>query len=191
MQILRSIVLVLALTAISAPGAFAADDILDAIDGARKAYQAGDLGNAKQSLDLASQLIAQKNAEGFAALLPAPLPGWKAEKAQANAVGTAIFGGASAASRSYSNGKGDSVEVSITGDSAMVMQFAPMLANPALAGAMGKLIRVGSQRAIQTQDGDVMMMVANKFLINVQGSADAASKLAYAQAVDLAKLQKM
>ena len=191
MQILRSIVLVLALTTISAPGAFAADDILDAIDGARKAYQAGDLGNAKQSLDLASQLIAQKNAEGFAALLPAPLPGWKAEKAQANAVGTAIFGGASAASRSYSNGKGDSVEVSVTGDSAMVMQFAPMLANPALAGAMGKLIRVGSQRAIQTQDGDVMMMVANKFLINVQGSADAASKLAYAQAVDLAKLQKM
>ena len=191
MQILRSIVLVLALTTLSAPAAFAADDILDAIDGARKAYQAGDLGNAKQSLDLASQLIAQKNAEGFAALLPAPLPGWKAEKAQANAVGTAIFGGASAASRSYSNGKGDSVEVSITGDSAMVMQFAPMLANPALAGAMGKLIRVGSQRAIQTQDGDVMMMVANKFLINVQGSADAASKLAYAQAVDLAKLQKM
>lgn len=191
MQILRNIVLVLALTTMSAPGAFAADDILDAIDGARKAYQAGDLGNAKQSLDLASQLIAQKNAEGFAALLPAPLPGWKAEKAQANAVGTAIFGGASAASRSYSNGKGDSVEVSITGDSAMVMQFAPMLANPALAGAMGKLIRVGSQRAIQTQDGDVMMMVANKFLINVQGSADAASKLAYAQAVDLAKLQKM
>lgn len=191
MQILRSIVLVLALTTISAPAAFSADDILDAIDGARKAYQAGDLGNAKQSLDLASQLIAQKNAEGFAALLPAPLPGWKAEKAQANAVGTAIFGGASAASRSYSNGKGDSVEVSITGDSAMVMQFAPMLANPALAGAMGKLIRVGSQRAIQTQDGDVMMMVANKFLINVQGSADAASKLAYAQAVDLAKLQKM
>ena len=191
MQILRSIVLVLALTTLSAPAAFSADDILDAIDGARKAYQAGDLGNAKQSLDLASQLIAQKNAEGFAALLPAPLPGWKAEKAQANAVGTAIFGGASAASRSYSNGKGDSVEVSITGDSAMVMQFAPMLANPALAGAMGKLIRVGSQRAIQTQDGDVMMMVANKFLINVQGSADAASKLAYAQAVDLAKLQKM
>ena len=191
MQILQSIVLVLALTTISAPAAFSADDILDAIDGARKAYQAGDLGNAKQSLDLASQLIAQKNAEGFAALLPAPLPGWKAEKAQANAVGTAIFGGASAASRSYSNGKGDSVEVSITGDSAMVMQFAPMLANPALAGAMGKLIRVGSQRAIQTQDGDVMMMVANKFLINVQGSADAASKLAYAQAVDLAKLQKM
>jgi hypothetical protein len=123
--------------------------------------------------------------------LPAPLPGWTAEKAQANAVGAAMFGGASAASRSYSNPKGETVEVSITGDSAMVMQFAPMLSNPAIAGAMGKLIRVGSQRAIQTQDGDVKLLVGNKCLINVQGSADAAAKLAYAQAVDVSKLQKM
>ena len=171
--------------------AYAADDILDAMDQARKAYQAGDTATAKQSLDLASQLIGQKNAEAFAMLLPAPLSGWKAEKAQVNAVGATMFGGASAASRSYNNDKGDTVDISITGDSAMVMQFAPMLNNPAMAGAMGKLIRVGSQRAIQTQDGDVMMVIANKFLINVQGSADAAAKLAYAQAVDVAKLSKM
>lgn len=180
-----------ALLAAVAMPALAADDILDAIDQGRKAYQAGDMANAKQSLDLASQLIAQKNAEGFAALLPAPLPGWTAEKAQANAVGAAIFGGASAASRSYNNAKGDNVEVSITGDSAMIMQFGPMLNNPAMAGAMGKLVRVGDQRAIQTKDGDVMMLVANKFLVNVQGSADAAAKLSYAQAVDVAKLSKM
>ena len=83
------------------------------------------------------------------------------------------------------------VEVSITGDSAMLMQFGPMLNNPALAGAMGKLIKVGAQRAIQTNDGDVLMMVGNKFMIHVQGSADAAAKLSYAQAVDVAKLSKM
>src|SRR5690348_12986217 len=190
MQILRTMALVFVIGAAAAP-AYAADDILDAIDAARKAYQSGDMQNAKQSLDLASQLIGQKNAEAFAALLPAALPGWKAEKAQANAVGASIFGGASAASRSYTNAKGDNVEVSITGDSAMLMQFGPMLNNPALAGAMGKLIKVGSQRVIQTNDGDVLMMVGNKFMIHVQGSADATSKLAYAQAVDVAKLSKM
>jgi hypothetical protein len=183
--------LVAAVVVVTAAPAFAADDILDAIDQARKAYQSGDLANAKQSLDLASQLIGQKNAEGFAALLPAPLPGWKAEKAQANAVGAAMFGGASAASRKYNNAKGASVEVSITGDSAMIMQFAPLLSNPALAGAMGKLIKVGDQRAIQSKDGDVIVVVNNKFLINVQGSADSASKFAYAQAIDTAKLSKM
>ncbi len=168
----------------------AADDILDAIDQGRKAYQAGNLGGAKQQLDLASQLIGQKNAESFSKLLPAPLPGWQAEKAQAHALGASLLG-ASAASRRYTNAKGDDVEVSITGDSAMVMQFAPMMANPALAAAMGKLVRVGSLRGIQNQDGDVLLVVNNKFLINVTGSADGASKLAYANAVDAATLSKM
>lgn len=184
-------VLIVAACLAAGASAAAADDIGDAIDAARKSYQAGDLANAKQSLDLASQLIGQKNAEGFAALLPAALPGWTADKAQANAVGAAMFGGGSAASRTYNNAKGDSVEVSITGDSAMIMQFGPMLNNPALAGAMGKLIRVGSQRAVQTNEGDVTMLVSNKFMVQVHGSADAAAKLAYAQAVDVDKLAKM
>lgn len=190
MNLARIICAAVFLAAIPAP-AFAADEIIDAIDQARKAYQAGDMANAKQSLDLASQLIGQKNAESFAALLPPPLPGWKADQAQAKAIGAAMFGGASNASRNYTNAKGDTVEVSITGDSAIIMQFAPMLTNPALAGAMGKLIRVGDQRGIQTTDGNVMMLVANKFMVQVQGSADAAAKLSYAQAVDIAKLSKM
>jgi len=188
MRMLRILVGVSLLTA--ALPAFA-DEIGDAIDAARKAYSSGNLGEAKSSLDLASQLIGQKNAESFVALLPQPLAGWKAEKAQAHAIGAAMFGGASAAQRTYTNEKGDSIEVSITGDSAMVTQFAPLLANPALAGAMGKLIQVNGQRAIQNQDGDVIMVVNNKYLINVQGSGDAPSKLGYAQAVDIAKLSKM
>ena len=170
--------------------AFAADDILEAIEQGRKSYQSGDMAAAKQSLDLASQLIGQKSAEGFAALLPAPLPGWKAEQAQTTSVGQIGFG-ASVASRLYNNDKGDNVEVQITGDSAMVAQIATFLNNPALAGAMGKLVRVGSQRGIQDNDGNIKMIVANKFMISVEGSADAASKLAYAQAIDVAKLTKL
>jgi len=180
----------LLIVALAAPSVQAADDVLDAIDQARKAYQSGDLGNAKQSLDLASQLIGQKNAESFAALLPAPLAGWKADKAQTASVGNLAFG-ASTASRTYTNGKGDTVEVQITGDSAMVAQFATLLANPQIAGAMGKIVRVGSQRAVQGPDGDLNMVVANKYMIVISGSADAAAKLAYAQAVDVAKLSKI
>ncbi len=177
----------LAFTALPAP---AADDILDAIDQGRKAYQSGNLGEAKQSLDLASQLIAQKNAEGFGALLPAPLAGWTAEKVQTTAVGSTAFG-ASMASRRYSNGKGQNVEVQITGDSAVIAPMAAFLANPQIAGAMGKLVRVGDVRALVSAEGDVNMIVASKFLVSVQGSAPADVKLAYAQAVDVAKLSKM
>jgi len=168
----------------------AADDVLDAIDQARKSYQSGDLANAKQSLDLASQLIGQKNAENFGALLPEALPGWRADKVETAAVGVAMFG-ASSASRRYTGPDGRHVEVRITGDSALVMQFAQLLINPAIAGAMGKLVRIGNQRAIQTHDGTINMVIANKFLVTVDGSADANSKLAYAQAVDIDKLSRM
>ena len=178
------------LLAVAIP-AHAADDILDAIDQARKAYQAGDLGNAKQQLDLASQLIGQKNAESFVTLLPEPLAGWTAEKAQAQAIGTAVFGGASSASRNYRDAKGETVDITITGDSAMLTAMAPILNNPMLAGAMGKLVKVHDQRAIVAQNGDVTMVVNNKFVVTVHGSADGAAKLAYANAIDIAKLTKM
>ncbi len=177
----------LTFTALPAP---AADDILDAIDQARKAYQSGNIGEAKQSLDLASQLIGQKNAEGFGALLPAPLAGWTAEKVETTAVGSTAFG-ASTASRRYTNSKGQDVEVRITGDSAVIAPMATFLANPQIAGAMGKLVRVGDLRALVDSQGDVNMIVASKFLVSVQGSAPADVKLAYAQAVDVAKLSKM
>lgn len=177
-----------ALIACAAP-AFA-DDITDAIDQARKAYQSGDLASAKQSLDLASQLVGQKNAEGFATLLPAPLPGWKAEQAQTTSLGQVGFG-ASTASRSYNNDKGDNVEVTITGDSALIMQYATLLNNPGIAGAMGKIIRIGNMRAIQTREGDINAVVANKFLVTVTGSGDPDSKMKYAQGVNYDKLSKM
>jgi hypothetical protein len=176
---------------LAAQAALAADDIIDAMEQARKAYESGDMADAKQQLDLASQLIGQKNAEGFLRLLPAALPGWTAEKAQTQAIGAVMFGGASSASRSYANAKGERVDVSITGDSAMLTQFATMLNNPSLAGAMGKLVKVGGLRAIQNHEGDVIVVVGNKFVVNVQGSADAEVKLSYANAVDLAALSKM
>jgi len=188
MHSLRMMAAVAAL-AISAP-AFAADEVLEAIDQGRKAYQGGDLSGAKQSLDLASQLIGQKNADSFGKLLPQPLAGWKADEVQTTAIGAVGFG-ASTASRHYTNAKGDSVEVQITGDSAVVMQYATVLNNPAIAGAMGKIIRVGSQRAIQAQNGDVHMVVNNKYIVMVSGSGNANDKAAYAQAVDVAKLSKM
>jgi hypothetical protein len=50
---------------------------------------------------------------------------------------------------------------------------------------------VGNQRALVNNEGDVHMVIANKFLVVVQGSAPADAKLAYAQAVDIAKLSKM
>ena len=171
-------------------GQCAADEITDAIDQGRKAYQGGDLASAKQSLDLASQLIGQNNADAFGKLLPAALSGWTAEDVQTAAVGAVGFG-ATTASRTYRKASGEHVEVQITGDNAMIMQFATLLSNPQIAGAMGKIVMLGNVRALQSREGDVHMVVANKYLVTVQGSGSANDKLAYARAVDVAQLSKM
>ena len=189
MSVLRIILGTVFLAATFLP-ALAADDILDAIDQARKAYQAGDMAGAKQSLDTASQLVGQKNAEVFAALLPEPLPGWKAEKAEATSVGVTAFG-VTSASRRYIGPDGRDVQVRITGDSKLVVQVAQLFLNPTIAGAVGRLIQIASQLALQTNEGTINMVVSNKFLVTVEGSADQASKLEYAKAVDFAKLSKM
>jgi hypothetical protein len=187
---MRSILRLTAAVLLLATQPVFADEITDAIEQGRKAYQGNDLAGAKQSLDLASQLIGQKNAEAFGKLLPNALAGWTAEEVQTTAVGAVGFG-ASTASRSYRNVKGDNVEVQITGDSAMIMQFATFLANPAIAGAMGKIVTVGSQRAIQNAQGDVHMVINNKYLVIVSGSGSANDKMAYARGVDVARLSKM
>ena len=186
---LRPLFVALVLFAMAVP-ALAADDVVDAIDAARKAYEAGELSKAKQSLDSASQLVGRKNAERFETLLPQPLPGWTADKPKSASVGIAIFG-SSTASRRYSNDKGEHVEVRITGNSALVTQFAKLLINPSIGGIFGKIIDVGTQRALQTPEGTINIVIGDKFMVTIEGSASADAKRAYAQAIDVDKLSKM
>ncbi len=73
----------------------------------------------------------------------------------------------------------------------MISQLAPIMANPQIAGAMGKIVRVGNQRGIQNPQGDIHVLVANKFLVVITGSAPAAAKMSYAQAIDFTRLSQM
>jgi len=187
-MMMRVMILTALLALVTSP--VLADLVTDAIEQGRRAYSAGELSKAKEALDHASQLIGQKNAEAFGKLLPAALPGWKADAVQTTAVGSVGFG-VSTASRRYEKPNGDQVEIQITGDSAIIAQFATMLANPQIAGAMGKVVMVGNQRALQSMDGDVHMVINNKYLIAIQGNGSVNDKLAYARAIDVAKLSGM
>ena len=190
-MILARVVLIAALALAAPVAATAADDILDAIDQARKSYQDGNYTAAKQSLDLASQLVGQKNAESFAAAAAggaARLEGREGRKPPLSASPCSAPPRRAAA---IAHLMGTTSRCASPATSALVMQFAQLFLNPVIAGAMGKLIKIGDQRGIQTSDGTINMVVNNKYLVTVEGSADAAAKLAYAQAVDIAKLSKM
>ncbi|WP_052389848.1 hypothetical protein [Belnapia moabensis] len=165
-----------------------ADEISDAMEEARRAYGAGDGVAARTALEEALQLLGQRAAAGLAAALPVPLAGWTAEEAESSAQAAHVFGAGTQASQTYHNAQDQTVTVRFTADSPMVAQIAVMLTNPTLAGAMGKLVRVGTLRAVQASDGDLQMVVESRILVTVEGDAPAETKLAYARAVDPARL---
>lgn len=166
-----------------------ADDIHDALDQAGSAYGSGDYGRAKKAADLASTLLGQLAAEQLAKALPAPLDGWTAEDASGDSTAAAMFGGGVQAERGYTNADGQQVRIQVMVDSPLVAQMAGLYSNPAMAAMMGKLIKVGSQQAVQTEQGEIQMLVDNRVLVTVTGDAPDEAKQAYAAAVDLSKLK--
>jgi len=173
-----------------------ADDVLTTIDQAVTQYKSGDFAAAASNLDYASQLIRQKKSEKMKELLPKPLDGWKAEPANAQAVGTAVFGGGITVSRVY-NRDPSSVTIEIVSDSPVLQSVIMMLNNPMFAGASGgKLQMIKGRRAIIKYDeadrsGEVNLVIASRFMVTVKGErVDEKDLLAYAQAVDFDALAK-
>ncbi|VAW39598.1 hypothetical protein MNBD_DELTA04-653 [hydrothermal vent metagenome] len=167
-----------------------ADDVLNIITQAVKQYKSGDYAGAASNLDYASQLVRQKKSEKMKELLPAPLAGWQAEPAKAQAVGTAVFGGGITVSRVYKK-EHSSVTVDIVSDSPIMQSLMMMLNNPMFAGAGGgMLVTIKGQRAILKYDaarrtGDVNIVVAGRFMVTVKGrQVNKGDLLAYAGAVD-------
>lgn len=184
----RPLLLALAALPLLLPGAAWADEIGDAMAEATRAYLAGQIAVARTAMEEALQLLSQRTAAGLGAALPNALPGWQATEAEAKTAGLGFLGGGSQASRHYENSQGQTVEIQVTADSPVITQLAMIMTNPAMAGAMGKLIRIGTQRAVQTSNNEIQMLVNNRILVAITGDAPIEAKLAYAQTIDLARL---
>ena len=167
-----------------------ADEIEDTIKMALEAYQSGDIATAKGELDYVSQLLSQKQSASLGNILPAPFDGWTQEMTGGDAAaGMAMFGGGLSAGADYQR-DGDNVEIQVMADSPLIATMMALFNNPSMAGATGgKMKRVGGQKVIQTQDGELQAIVHNRFMINVTGSAAADDKEAYFEAINFDALQ--
>lgn len=170
-------------------GAAWADETGNAIREAQASYASGNFRAARTALGEALQFLTQRAATALGASLPGPLPGWKADDVEENVAQMSLLGGGIQASRKYEKETGGSVELQATADSPLVGQMAVLLGNPALAGAMGKLVRVGGQRAIQTSDQELQLLIDNRILLTVSGDASMEDKIAYAGAADVEKMK--
>ncbi|HYF07336.1 MAG TPA: hypothetical protein VD970_06915 [Acetobacteraceae bacterium] len=166
-----------------------ADEVANAMREALRAYEAGRLNAARTALEEAGQLLAQRSAALLGAALPEPLPGWTAEAPRATGTGVGLLG-ASQASRTYRDARGRTVEITILADNPLIGALGAVLTSPLVAGALGRLVRVGDQRALQTGEGEIQMLVDGRILVTLRGDAPAEAKLAYAQALDLGRLMR-
>jgi len=171
-----------------------ADDVTDYMDEAVKFYKEGKFTEAVDSLNFAEQLIQQKKSAGLEAFLPEAIKGWTAEEATNTAAGNAMMGGGISAERSYAKGD-SSVKVNIVADSPLLQGVMMMMSNPMFATSDGgKVERIGGQKAVvkyvaADKNGDVKIVVANRFLVTVEGSEVTEADLKeYAKAIDYTKL---
>jgi hypothetical protein len=183
---LAATLLTLTLPALVLPAA--ADEISDALAQASEAYAAGDLATAKRQTDAAAVLLAQKAAERLAEVFPEPLEGWTAAEATTDGMSAAMFGGGIMAGRTYTDGEGNTVQIDVTGDSPMLMSLAGFFASPDMAAALGEPATIAGRQAIVTSEGEIQMMIAERFLIAITGSAPVEAKKAYGEAFDFGKL---
>ncbi len=173
------------------------DDVLKTIQEAVKQYKSGEFAGAISNLDYATQLIRQKKSERMKALLPAPLNGWQAKAATAQALGTAVFGGGVTVSRDYYTEKGAFLSIEIVSDSPVLQSIMTMLNNPMFAGVAGGMIKtIKGQRAIIKYDkddrkGEMNIVTANRFMVTVKGhGVEQETLLKFAEAVDFDALAK-
>ena len=174
-----------------------ADDVEDYINEALTFYKDGQYSEAVSSLNFAEQLIQQKKSTGLEAFLPGPLAGWEAQTATSQAASSAMLGGGISAERQYSKGD-SSIHIQIMADSPMLQGVMMMMSNPMFATSDGgKMERIGKQKAIvkfdpNTQEGDVQIVVANRFLVKVEGNGITDNDLKdYAKAIDYDKMAQL
>jgi hypothetical protein len=180
------------LIAASAYGAHA-DDVTDQINEALKAYQNHDTQTAMAALDAASNLLRQARAEGLKKLLPAVPPGWTADNSESTAVGAAMLGGGTTASRTYHNGS-QRVEVQIVADSPMLQGMAALLNSPLAAmGGMKTVVVNGRRMSYNDSDNSYMTLVVDKVIVKVDGNKDTPEPTlkSFVGAIDFAAIEKL
>lgn len=172
-----------------------ADEVEDAIKQATELYKSGNAKQAVTQLEYAAKLIREQRGAALIKYLPAALSGWKAEEAEADTAGAAMFGGGTSVSRGYSRGD-TNITITITTDSPMLQSIMMMLSNPMMFQGQGaKLKMVKGNQVIFNEDG-AMAVINNAYLVQVEKGSDVKPAidpdvLAYVEAIDFAGIANL
>lgn len=181
---------------LSLSGACFADEVIENLDTAKSAYEAGKYSEAIQALDYAGSLVRQKKGEAVVKLLPAAPSGWTAEEAESESTSGSVMGGIVGAKRVYRRASGEGrVSIQIQSDSPLLQTYGMMFANPMLMTSSGaKLETIKGQKCAVTfkagsKNGDVKAVVDNRYMITIDGDDLTREELvSFAKAIDYSAL---
>ncbi|MSP02899.1 MAG: hypothetical protein EXR07_17925 [Acetobacteraceae bacterium] len=168
-----------------------ADDVVDQINEALTAYGKKDMPTAIAGLEAALNLLRQGRADTYGRLLPGAPAGWRADEVETIAIGLAMAGGGTGASRKYHKGD-DTVTVSILADSPM-MQALSAFASSGIAGAAGGRTQIvnGRRTIYMKDDGSFSALVGDRIMVRVEGRGlPEATLKQFLTAVDFAAVEK-
>jgi hypothetical protein len=188
MKLILRAVLAGTIAAGGVPALAQADEIEDALRMALEAYQAGDIDVAKEEADYALQLMGQQKAAGLGAFLPEALPGWERGEVESDAQAAAMMGGGMVARTEYTKDQ-ENVRIQFMADNQMVAAMGAMFGSAAMMGSLGQVKRIGRQKVVITQSGDLQAMIGNRIMVEISGSALVEDKEAYFAAIDVKALE--
>jgi len=175
------------------------DPVVEQIQAGLKAYQAGELKQAVTELNFAVAEIQKKIDEANKKVLPDPLPGWRAEEAEAQSLAMMGMAGSVMSRSYYKEGSSERVEIQIMVDSPMAQMFVMMMSNPMMMNSDPTLsvFRHKGLRGLMrhekgSRDWEATLMLANgRVLVQVSGTGlmDDSAVKAYLDALDLKKIE--
>jgi hypothetical protein len=176
-----------------------ADEVTDQMDAARKAYDAGDLRTAVESLNFAVASIKEQESARLLKLLPEPLAGWQADPASSENAGIASMIAGINLKRRYFRPDGAEVTLSVMGDSPLLPMLTMLLSSPFMmqADPGTKPYTLKGQRGITKHDPksdeyETSLIIGNRLLIQGKGSGltDGTAVQQYMEALDIGAIQK-
>lgn len=167
-----------------------ADKIKNEIQALSKAYDAGDITNAVESVRLLESWLMKMQAEGLGAVF-LPLSGYEMEVGQAQALGQAMMGGGISASCEWTKGD-ETIEVQILGNSPLFGMVSGMISNTMMATASGADIeRVAGHKIAVKNDGrrmEGMIPADGNTLVTIHAATKEQVMMAAESAIDWDKL---
>lgn len=188
----------LALSLLLGAAAASADPVLDQIEAAKRAYEDGNAAVAIQGLNFAAAQIEQQQTAKQLQLFPAPLPGWVADDASADAAGLAAMLTGKVLSRAYREPQsGAGVKITISANSPFLGVMTSLMQMPLLMQAdPGTTLYSfeGHQGMLKQNAGgvDLTLMLGTNLVLQLQGTGGAtqANLEAFLHAMDLPAVQK-